>query len=233
MFFNQNSDCVLKAKLASAVATTQLEISVTYKDNTDVYHADALVQTNGTTAVTLLSAPPSGVINLVEIIKIYNPDTQANTVHIMSNDTVIYTYTIGAGQSAIISAEGISGSGTSPVFDAAYTDLSNLTAAGKAAVANASMPSDSYIDLTLGASGSTYTAPANGRLMLRGTTTGNDNNVNLRNTVTEEWSVSCFPSHYPVTVCAGLNVKEGDVIQYIYYQTNINNFRFIYAQGEV
>lgn len=229
MFLNQNSDCVLKAKLASAVATSQLEISVTYKDNTDVYHPDALVQTNDTTAVTLLSAPSSGVVNIVELIKIYNPDTQANTVQIMSNDTVIYTYTIGAGQSAIVSSECVSGFAYTP----ANADLSNLTAAGKEVIANLSMPSNSYIDLTLGASGSTYTAPANGRLMLRGTATGNDSNVDLRNTVTEEWSFSCFPSHYPVNVCAGLNVKKGDVIQYSYYQANINYFRFIYAQGEI
>ncbi len=66
---------------------------VTYKDNTDVYHPDAVVATNNTTAVTLLDAPSEGVVNIVELIKVYNPDTQANTVQILANDTVIYTYT--------------------------------------------------------------------------------------------------------------------------------------------
>ena len=229
MFFNQDNACVLKAKLASAVATSQLQISVTYKDNTDVYHPDAVVATNNTTAVTLLSAPQSGVVNIVELIKVYNPDTQVNTVQIMVTDTVIYTYTIGAGQSVLISAEGVSASANIGV----NADLSNLTAAGKAVIANLAMPSNSYIDLTLGATNSTYTAPANGRLMLMGITTGNDNNVNLRNIITNEWSVSCFPSHIGVAICAGLYVKEGDVIQYVYQQVNINNFRFIYAQGEI
>lgn len=233
MFFNQDSNCVLKAKLASAVATSQLEISVTYKDNTDVYHPDAVVATNNTTAVTLLSAPSSGVVNIVELIKIYNPDTQANTVQIMATDTVIYTYTIGAGQSAIISAECANVVGTGSASGSADTDLSNLTATGKATVAKLAGLSNSYIDLTLGASGSTYTAPANGRLILNGTASGIDNNVNLVNSSTGDTSVSCFPSHTSVGICAGLDVKKDDVITYIYHQVNINYFRFIYAQGEV
>src|SRR5512133_2434353 len=100
MFFNQDSTVVLKAQLANAVATSQLEVSVTYRDNTDAYHPDKIVQTTGTTAVTLLDAPSSGVINIVELIKIYNPDTQSNTVQILANSTVIFTCSVGAGQSA-------------------------------------------------------------------------------------------------------------------------------------
>lgn len=231
MFFNQDSTCVLKAKLTSAIAVSQLKISVTYKDNTDDYHQDAIVSTNGTTAVTLLDAPTGAVVNIVELIKIYNPDTQANTVQILANDDVIGSFVVGAGQTTIISAEGINGN--SSASNSADTNLSNLTAVGKAKSANLAMPSNSYINLTVGASGLTYTAPANGRLMLRGTATGNDSNVNFRNTVTEEWVVSCFPSHYPLDLCVGMNVKQGDVIQYYYNQVNITYFRFIYAQGEV
>lgn len=44
----------------------------------------------------------------------------------------------------------------------ANVDMDNLSTAGKAEVAGLAMPSDKYIDLTLSASGSTYTAPANG-----------------------------------------------------------------------
>ena len=40
--------------------------------------------------------------------------------------------------------------------------LDNLTAEGKAVVSNLAMPSDQYIDLTLGATGTVYTAPADG-----------------------------------------------------------------------
>lgn len=41
-------------------------------------------------------------------------------------------------------------------------DLSNVTAAGKDVMAGMGMPSGEYVDLTLGASGEAYTAPANG-----------------------------------------------------------------------
>lgn len=44
----------------------------------------------------------------------------------------------------------------------ANTSLSNLTAEGKSLASGLGMPSDKYIDLTMGASGATYTAPANG-----------------------------------------------------------------------
>lgn len=43
--------------------------------------------------------------------------------------------------------------------------LDNLTNSGKEVCANMSMPSNRYVDLTLGASGATYTAPADGYVM--------------------------------------------------------------------
>lgn len=230
MFFNQNSDCVLKAKLASAVATTQLEISVTYKDNTEVYHPDAIVATNNTTAVTLLSAPSSGVVNIVDLIKIYNPDTQANTIQFLANDTVIYTYTLGAEQSVIISSECIISSGSAN----ANADLSNLTAAGKEVVSNLPMPSNSYIDLTLGATGSTYTAPANGYVYLCKLATGASQFILLENVnaggLKSQMNVpnsGCAPSVF-------IPVKKNDQVGYSYSLGGATeHFRFIYAEGEV
>ena len=48
----------------------------------------------------------------------------------------------------------------------AGTDLANVTDTGKVLMSGMGMPSSRYIDLTLGASGTTYTAPANGWLTL-------------------------------------------------------------------
>lgn len=48
----------------------------------------------------------------------------------------------------------------------ANQDLSNLTDTGKIVGSGLGMPSSTYINLTLGASGSQYTAPANGWLKL-------------------------------------------------------------------
>ena len=44
----------------------------------------------------------------------------------------------------------------------AEKDLSNITAEAKSQIAGHGMPSSNYVDLTLGASGATYTAPASG-----------------------------------------------------------------------
>lgn len=226
MFFNQDSTCVLKAQLTAAVATSQLEISVNYKDNTDNYHKDAIVATNNTTAVTLLAAPSSGVVNLVESIKIYNPDTQANTVQILVDTTVIFTATVGAGQSAIISDEGISnGLGYTP----ADSDLSNLTTAGKAKISNLAMPSSSYIDLTLGASGSTYTAPTDGKLYINKSATATDQYIAMDNGIYTRIlrSVGSINS-----VRLDFDLKKGDVVTYTYTVAGTTNtFRFIYAEG--
>lgn len=230
MFFNQDSTCVLKAKLVSAVATSQVEISVTYKDNTDVYHPDAVVATNNTTAVTLLSAPSSGLVNVVELIKIYNPDTQANTVQIMATDTIIYTYTVGAGQSAIISAECVSGSAYTP----ANADLSNLTTVGKAAAANMSMPSGSYINLTLGASGSTYTAPADGYVFFSKGTTGIAERILLQNNSAGNLSTRIYTPVSGACLTTFIPVKKNDQVYYDYSAGGATDyFRFVYAQGEV
>lgn len=231
MFFNQDSTVVLKAQLANAVATSQSEISVTYKDNTDAYHPDKIVATNSTTAVTLLDAPASGVINLVELIKIYNPDTQANIVQILANNTVIFTCTVGANQSAILSAEGVSnGLGYIP----ADSDLSNLTSTGKAKVSNLAMPSNTYIDVALGASGSTYTAPADGYFfMLKGGTAINQNLI-IQNSSSGTIRVEGNATAIGTSVGLCVPARKNDTILYIYSLAGPTYYvRFIYAQGEV
>ena len=49
----------------------------------------------------------------------------------------------------------------------ANTDLSNVTDTGKKVISNMAMPSGRYTDLTLGASGSIYTAPADGYFIIQ------------------------------------------------------------------
>lgn len=228
MFFNQDSTCVLKAKLAGAVATSQLKISVTYRNNIGDYHQDVVATTNGTTEITLLAAPEGAVVNIVELIKIYNPDTQANTVEILANDDVIFTCTVSANQSAILSQEGISnGLGYNPADE----DLNNLTSTGKAVVSNLAMPSNYYVNLTLGASGSTYTAPADGYASFCKNSTATSQylflqNGSLRSHVMAAGNVTALAVFVPA--------KKNDQILYQYNVDGTTNwFRFVYAQGEV
>lgn len=108
----------------------------------------------------------------------------------------------------------------------ADTDFANVTATGTSSSAGWAMPSSVYEDLTLGASGATYIAPANGYFDLRkggatgqfafitgplevGSTLGSNNVLSLM---------------YPVL--------KDDVVQINY---NLNGttyaFRFVYAEG--
>ena len=123
-------------------------------------------------------------------------------------------------------------------FQAALTgkadvDLSNVDATGTSNVAGWAMPSNVYDDLTLGASDTSYTMPANGWLLLDKTNGTADRYILFRSS-----SVS-IPGEY--TCCApGANthltllmpVKKGDIVRVLYNATGTTNyFRFIYAEG--
>ena len=100
-----------------------------------------------------------------------------------------------------------------------------VTKTNKVQAAEASMPSGKYIDLTLGASGATYTAPANGWFCLIGPT-GSSTAGYVGNNIMG--STSSGSSSYGMNIV--LPVKKDDTVK-IYY-TSAETLRFIYAQGE-
>lgn len=97
------------------------------------------------------------------------------------------------------------------------------------------MPSFKYIDLTLGAAGSKYTAPANGWLVLSKNSTGAGQEIRLAATGDSGGQVAyanCTGAfNYALDVT--LPVKKGTVVN-VFYSTlgTTNKFRFIYAEGE-
>lgn len=98
---------------------------------------------------------------------------------------------------------------------ATKTDMLQASSAG--------MPSNKHIDLTLGASGSTYTAPANGYFNLRGYGYSveiyrNDLHVCCMYPQ-EEWGAVIMP------------VQKGQSITTLYNITGESNLRFYYAEG--
>lgn len=117
----------LKARLTSAV-TYQLEISVTHNTSNLVTNAfnyaqsDCVISTNNTSTVTLLSLPIANVVNSVEAIKIYNPNTQASTVIFLADDTPICNCTVGPGETVILSESGLKNISS----EAGAQDLSGL-----------------------------------------------------------------------------------------------------------
>lgn len=112
----------------------------------------------------------------------------------------------------------------------ANVEMDNLSASGKSLVSGWSMPSTRYIDLTLGASGSTYTAPANGWFQIDGGSKSGNKWANISNGIYSMASTSISGVYnakflYPV--------KKGDIVT-ISYTLNTDNivFRFIYAEGD-
>lgn len=90
------------------------------------------------------------------------------------------------------------------------------------------MPSNKYIDLTLGASGTKYTAPANGWYQCD--FTGTPSSTFFELTTDDVSSTNVY-----ITGCARtfIPVKKGEVMTIFYGGTNFNKkvFRFIYAVG--
>lgn len=103
----------------------------------------------------------------------------------------------------------------------------------KSEISGWAMPSNKYIDLTLGASGTSYTAPANGWVFARTKAGSNKSFLQINNSTT---ALQSFSNMYTVGARASgiLPVQKGQVFSFGYETGDtVEFFRFIYAQGEV
>jgi hypothetical protein len=98
------------------------------------------------------------------------------------------------------------------------------------------MPSNRYIDLTLGASGTGYTAPANGYFSLLKTATASGQYITLYSFFGEQPAKLCCMAFAPGSgydVGAFIPARRGDVINISYTAGGtLTYFRFVYAEGE-
>lgn len=113
-------------------------------------------------------------------------------------------------------------------------DCLNASDTGNIQMAKASMPSRRYIDLTLGASGSTYTAPADGWVRLA-TQLPAAKWINIVN-LTDGYALFQPPaSTTQTTVATIVPIRKGNVfrIDYSSVDTSVGwfIFRFVYAIG--
>lgn len=112
----------------------------------------------------------------------------------------------------------------------ANIDADNFTATGKSTLASYAMPSSKYIDLTLGASGATYTAPANGWYVLNKTSTGSNQRLAM---LSGGCIVSVFSSASSQPLALMIPCTKGTKIEARYTVAGTTNeFRFYYAEGD-
>ena len=100
-------------------------------------------------------------------------------------------------------------------------------------IAGYAMPSNRYIDLTLGASGTTYTAPANGWVFFRGSTSTTTASIFFTNQTAGLMEASGYAPFKNVSICSFMCVSKNDLFTLTYTDVNKIFFRFIYAEGEV
>lgn len=152
---------------------------------------------------------------------------------VLANEPVQYEYYYVGNfeRSAIEQTAGINAEQFNSKVD---IDLQNVSDDGKVLIANQAMPSDRYIDLTLGASGSTYTAPANGWYTICSKNDGSyPKSIELINA--SSGSVNTSATAYNANNSGWLRcllpVKKGDVVECYYVNMSMKYFRFVYAQG--
>lgn len=106
---------------------------------------------------------------------------------------------------------------------ATKTDMLQASGAG--------MPSNKYIDLTPGASGTKYTAPANGWVRAQGVLTANNAGLALQNITTGfGWQIEQSPNGWHPQVI--LPVSKGDIFSVnTWGNITIQEIKFYYAQG--
>lgn len=117
----------------------------------------------------------------------------------------------------------------------ADTDFTNITNTAKVSIAHNAMPSDRYVDLTLGASDSVYTAPADGWFSISKTAGSDWYTIYLQilDTTGTNILLSQTIVGYRATELKGsLPAKKGQKCR-IWYNASgaLQYFRFVYAQG--
>ena len=122
-------------------------------------------------------------------------------------------------------------SGVQDISGKADVSLANLNSAGKSYGSKLGMPSGKYTDLTLGASGSSYTAPANGYFFLSKQTSRSLQWANFINVGGEIRMNTCAPAG--VYIYLYIPAKKGDTVFTYYDATGATEFfRFVYAEGD-
>ena len=167
----------------------------------------------------------------------YSPDSIAETVENAAKQALQKANEAQEAATTATEQAAIAVENAQSVVNRATTSLDNLTDSGKSYASQLPMPSSNYTNLTINASGSSYTAPANGWVYYDARSGGNAGSFASVNVMDENsnnaYAVStCIPTNGQHLMCF-LPVKKNDVFKVYYsYVSEQIIFRFIYAQGE-
>ena len=121
---------------------------------------------------------------------------------------------------------------TEVLVDKVDTNAGNLTAEGKSLISGYGMPSNRYIDLTLGASETRYTAPANGWFIFSRQANAN-NQFGILSNITSKIENGMSTYQWGSIVCS-IPAKKGDIVQINYNAAGeLYGFKFTYTEGEI
>ena len=115
-------------------------------------------------------------------------------------------------------------------FSGANTSLSNLTVAGNNFCAHAGLPGTTYNNLTLGADGSVYLAPADGYFCLSVSSFGVDGVIFMYRSSPRYGLSTRYTPYDWVDICLPISKGEYVTIQYTGTPT-VQVFRFLYANS--
>ena len=111
-----------------------------------------------------------------------------------------------------------------------YENNFNLTTFNSSTISHYAMPGDRYIDLTLGATGTLYKAPATGYFYLSKNAPEANQHITLELQKAHKMSTTIKG---PGTIRTFIPIKKDDIVKAYYNATGATEFfRFIYAEGE-
>lgn len=117
-------------------------------------------------------------------------------------------------------------------------DVNTVNTYSRSELSEMGMSSSKYEDWTLGASGSTYTAPANGYVTLQKQATEANKSISIYTLADDTHTRTGYRMYSSATgqyLLTTLPVKKGETVYVAYTATSTTGqyFRFVYAEGEV
>lgn len=202
-------------------------VSYSYKDN---YQDSSGSFTANNREINSVGNPSSEYGSVVyDFDASLSSSTYQDNASVQQRATQMYLYFyLGSTEASTI--QQIAGINADTINSKADTDASNFNTAGKSLLSGLGMPSGAYEDLTLGASGTTYTAPANGWFVAQksSSTSGYLRLNNDNNGLGYEIRTSSAS-----TLINSIPVKKGQTVSVTYTLDGATTyFRFIYAEGE-